>query len=61
MMKPYQTLLKESTQEREKKRNKGQAPKSKQTNSPKEAGHQEEKGTIKNQTLLQLHEAYYIY
>jgi hypothetical protein len=42
VMKPCQTLYKESTQERERKRNKGQGPKSRQANSPKEAGHKEE-------------------
>jgi hypothetical protein len=41
MMKPCQTLKKESTQERERKRNKGQGPKSRQANSPKELGHKE--------------------
>ncbi len=39
---PCQTLLKESTQQRERKRNKGQGPKSRQANSPEEAGHNEE-------------------
>jgi hypothetical protein len=33
-----ETLPKESTQEREKKRNKVQGPKSRHANSPKEAG-----------------------
>jgi hypothetical protein len=43
MMKPCQTLFlkKKSTQGRERKRNKGQGPKSRQANSPTEAGHKE--------------------
>ncbi len=55
------------TEQKERKRNKGQEPKSMQASSPKEAGHKEEreplrtqegKGTTKNQTLHQSHEAY---
>jgi hypothetical protein len=36
VMKPCQTLYKESTQERERKRNKRQGSKSKQANNPNE-------------------------
>jgi hypothetical protein len=36
-------IKKESTQQRERRRNKGPVPKSRQANSPKEAGHQEER------------------
>ncbi len=43
-MKRCQTLSKESTQERERERNKGRGPKSRQTNSPKEAGHKGDNG-----------------
>jgi hypothetical protein len=35
----------------ERKSNKGQRPKSRQTNSSKEASHKEERGPTKNQTL----------
>jgi len=49
-IKPCQILEKESTQERERKRNKGPRQK-RQTNSPKEAI-REGKGTTKNQTLF---------
>jgi hypothetical protein len=41
MMKPCPTLQKESTQERERRRNKGQGPKSWQVNSPTQVGHKE--------------------
>jgi len=44
-MKPWQTSSKESTQERERKRNKGQGPKSRPANSPQEVGHKEAKET----------------
>jgi hypothetical protein len=45
LMKPCQT--KESTQERERKRNKRQEPKSRQANSPKEAGHKEKREPLR--------------
>jgi len=41
---------KESTQARERKRNKGQGPKSMQANSPKEAGHKEARESLSTQT-----------
>ncbi len=41
MMKPCQPLKKESTQARQRKRNKRPEPKSRQANSPKEAGHKQ--------------------
>jgi len=44
-------------QERE-KRNKWQGPKSRHASSLNNAGHKEKKGTIKNGTLHQWHEAY---
>jgi hypothetical protein len=53
-MKPCQTLQKESTQERERKRNKGQGPKSKQAKEPKRGRPQGGKGatnTISNCAL----------
>jgi hypothetical protein len=40
-MKPCQTLYKENTQARKEKETMGHGPKSKQTNSPKEANHRE--------------------
>ncbi len=41
------------------KRNKGQGPKSRQANSPKVAGHKEERAPLRTEpTLHQLHEAY---
>jgi len=51
MMKRCQTLLKESTQERERKRNKGQGPKSRQANNPKEAGHKEVMESLSTKTF----------
>jgi hypothetical protein len=45
LIKPCQTLQKESTQEREIKRNKGQGPKSKQAKQPKRGRPQGGKGT----------------
>jgi len=47
-MKPCQALQKESTQERERKRNKGQGPKSKQAKQPKRGRPQGGKGTTKS-------------
>jgi hypothetical protein len=47
-MKPCQTLQKESTQERERKRNKGQGPKSKPAKQPKRGRPQGGKGTTKS-------------
>jgi hypothetical protein len=46
-MKPCQTLQNKSTQERERKRKKGQGPKSKQTKQPKRGKPQGGKGTTK--------------
>jgi len=57
-MKPCQTSSKESTQERERKRNQGQGPKFRQADSPNYGCHREVKETTKDQNLLQLHEAY---
>jgi hypothetical protein len=48
-MKPCQTLVKESTQERARKRNTGQGPKSRQATSPKEAGHKEEREPLRTE------------
>jgi hypothetical protein len=52
-MKPCQTLIKESTQERERKRNKGQGPKSRVSKSPKEAGHKEESKPLRTEPSTQ--------
>jgi hypothetical protein len=45
---------KESTQERERKRNKGQGPKSRQANSPKEARHHQEMEPLGTKALHQV-------
>ncbi len=59
MMKPFQTLTKENTQEREKKG--GEGPKSKQANSLNEVGHQEEKElSITNRFRTETMYVYYI-
>jgi hypothetical protein len=50
MMKPCQTSSKESSQEKERQRNKGQAPKSKQANSPKEACNKEAREPLSTKT-----------
>jgi hypothetical protein len=50
-MKPCQTLKKESTQERERKRNKGARTKVQGSKQPKRSRPQGGKGTTKNQTL----------
>jgi hypothetical protein len=48
MMKPCQTLQKDSTQERERKRNKRDKHQSPgKQNSPKEAGHKEERAPLR--------------
>jgi hypothetical protein len=47
LKKPCQTFQNKSTQERERKRNKGQGPKSKQTKQPKRGKPQGGKGTTK--------------
>ncbi len=57
-MEPCQTFKKESTQERERKRNKGLGLESRQANSPKKGWPPGGKGTTKNQTLLLSQEAY---
>jgi hypothetical protein len=57
LMKPGQPLYKkESTQEKERKRNKGQWPKSRQANRPKEAGHKDERELPKDPNPLQSHD-----
>jgi hypothetical protein len=50
-MKPCQTFKKESTQTRERKRNLGQAPKSRQAYSPKEAGPKKVKQPLSTETF----------
>jgi hypothetical protein len=50
MLKPCPTLQKESTQERERRRNKRQGLKSRQANSPKEAGHKEVREPLNAET-----------
>jgi hypothetical protein len=50
-MKPCQTFKKESTQRRERKRNKGEGPKSRQANSPKGAGHKKEREALSIDTF----------
>ncbi len=57
-MKPHQPFEKDSTQERERKRNKGQGPKFRQANSPKEAGHKEEREPLIIKTSTKSHDAY---
>jgi hypothetical protein len=61
IMKPCQTcqtLQKESTQERERKGNKGQGLKSRQANSPTKASHKEESEPLRTEpSLHQSHEA----
>jgi len=47
IMKPCQTLEKESTQERERKGNKGQGSKFGQAKSPTKAGHKEEREQLR--------------
>jgi hypothetical protein len=50
MMKLSQSFKKkESTQGRERKINKGQEPKSRQANNPKEAGHPEEREPLRTE------------
>jgi hypothetical protein len=54
MMKPCQPFIKrKAPKKRERKRDKGQGPKSRQANSSKEAGHKEGNGTTK---YLNLHQ-----
>jgi len=50
MMKPYETSSKESTQARERKKNKGQGPKSRQANNPKEVCHMNVKEPLSTET-----------
>jgi len=57
MMKPCQTMSKESSQEPESERNKGQAPNVQASKQPKRGRPLGGKGTIKNRTLHQSHEA----
>jgi len=60
VMKPCQTFKKRKAPKKGwDKRNKGQGPKSRQANSPKEAGHKGGKGNTKNQTLHQCSEDVY--
>jgi hypothetical protein len=50
VMKPCQTPSKQSTHERERKRNKGQGPKSRQANGQKEVGHNKEREPLSIKT-----------
>jgi hypothetical protein len=52
-MKPCQTSLKKSIQEKERKRNEGQGPKSNKAKSPKEASHKEAREPTKHRNLDQ--------
>jgi hypothetical protein len=58
MMKPTKLYFLKITQERERRKNKGQGPKSTQANNSKEVGHNEEKEPLKTKPFTKLHEAY---